>query len=274
MSVFRNVERDSISKRQLRETVKSSSRVFTTSPDVVVNTANEVIYVATCTTANITLSGEQTINGYSALDGDLVLVKSQTTGTQNGVYVVSAGSWTELDINYNNIYRYVVTGGNEANKEYTLLDKPVNDVDAKVFKLYDYKTTEYVSETTLDSLDIIGLATKTILIPSLGSDFFIAPTLMTIEFINWVGIPSATNYEVYFFDVSPSVTNVLHTDFTARTINWLANGTELECKRPLDASSYNFGNNIQFGALNAGAYDLDPDGGSWKLTVHYKIIER
>lgn len=50
--------------------------------------------VKAATTANITLSGAQTIDGVSCVAGDRVLVKNQTTGSQNGIYVVAAGSWT------------------------------------------------------------------------------------------------------------------------------------------------------------------------------------
>ena len=50
--------------------------------------------VRAATTANITLSGEQTIDGVSVVTGDRVLVKNQSTGSQNGIYVVAAGSWT------------------------------------------------------------------------------------------------------------------------------------------------------------------------------------
>lgn len=50
--------------------------------------------VAVATTANITLSGLQTIDGYTTVDGDRVLVKNQTTGSANGIYVAVAGSWT------------------------------------------------------------------------------------------------------------------------------------------------------------------------------------
>src|SRR5262245_40188698 len=50
--------------------------------------------VRAATTANITLSGAQTIDGVSAIAGDRVLVKDQTTGSQNGIYVVASGSWT------------------------------------------------------------------------------------------------------------------------------------------------------------------------------------
>jgi len=50
--------------------------------------------VKCATTANITLSGAQTIDGTSAGIGDRVLVKNQSTASQNGVYVVASGSWT------------------------------------------------------------------------------------------------------------------------------------------------------------------------------------
>lgn len=50
--------------------------------------------VRAATTANITLSGAQTIDGVSIIAGDRVLVKNQTTGQDNGIYVASAGAWT------------------------------------------------------------------------------------------------------------------------------------------------------------------------------------
>lgn len=49
--------------------------------------------VRAATTANITLSGTQTIDGVSVTTGDRVLVKNQSTASQNGIYVVAAGSW-------------------------------------------------------------------------------------------------------------------------------------------------------------------------------------
>ena len=45
------------------------------------------------TTANITLSGAQTIDGIAVVAGDRVLVKNQTTTSQNGIYVVASGAW-------------------------------------------------------------------------------------------------------------------------------------------------------------------------------------
>jgi hypothetical protein len=46
------------------------------------------------TTENITLSGTQTIDGVAVVAGDRVLVKNQSTASNNGIYVVAAGSWT------------------------------------------------------------------------------------------------------------------------------------------------------------------------------------
>ena len=51
--------------------------------------------VHVATTANITLSGTQTIDGVVLVAGDRVLVKNQTTASENGIYdVVSGGAWT------------------------------------------------------------------------------------------------------------------------------------------------------------------------------------
>jgi|GEM_PF-6669155 len=50
--------------------------------------------VRVATTANIALSGLQTIDGIVLVAGDRVLVKNQTTGSQNGIYVAASGSWS------------------------------------------------------------------------------------------------------------------------------------------------------------------------------------
>lgn len=50
--------------------------------------------VKAATTANITLSGTQTVDGVALVAGDRVLVKNQTTASQNGIYIVAAGAWT------------------------------------------------------------------------------------------------------------------------------------------------------------------------------------
>jgi len=44
--------------------------------------------------SNVTLSGIQTIDDVVLVAGDRFLARSQTTATQNGIYVVSSGAWT------------------------------------------------------------------------------------------------------------------------------------------------------------------------------------
>jgi hypothetical protein len=53
------------------------------------------------TTANITLSGTQTIDGVAVVASDRVLVKNQSAPAENGIYVVAAGAWsraTDMDV--------------------------------------------------------------------------------------------------------------------------------------------------------------------------------
>ena len=54
--------------------------------------------VRVATTANITLSGLQTIDSVSLVAGNRVLVKNQTTAADNGIYVVvDGGAWTRSE---------------------------------------------------------------------------------------------------------------------------------------------------------------------------------
>jgi hypothetical protein len=50
--------------------------------------------VRVATTANITLSGTQTIDGVAVQVGNRVLVKDQSAPAENGIYVAASGSWT------------------------------------------------------------------------------------------------------------------------------------------------------------------------------------
>jgi hypothetical protein len=55
---------------------------------------NHLAPARAATTTNITLSGTQTVDNVALVAGDRVVVKNQTTTTENGVYVVAAGAWT------------------------------------------------------------------------------------------------------------------------------------------------------------------------------------
>lgn len=103
--------------------------------------------VAAATTANITLSGTQTIDGVALVAGDRVLVKDQTAGEDNGLYEVAAGAWsrtTDADNSpsgevVNGIYTYVLGGTANGGKGYILTtqDPIVLDTTALTFEIYN-----------------------------------------------------------------------------------------------------------------------------------------
>ena len=68
------------------------------------------------TSVSITLSGLQTIDGYTTLAGDRVLVKNQGTSSQNGIYNASASAWTrsaDMDVwaEVPGAYTVILNGG-------------------------------------------------------------------------------------------------------------------------------------------------------------------
>lgn len=86
-----------------------STPIAATSANHIVNYATLQSYVAgikydsikvkTVALTNITLSGHQTIAGYTTTGSDRVLVMGQTTASQNGVYIANSSTWTR-DTNF------------------------------------------------------------------------------------------------------------------------------------------------------------------------------
>jgi hypothetical protein len=77
-----------------------NSRNVTVSGNTLIGSTNQKSDVRAATTANITLSGAQTIDGVACVAGNRVLVKSQTNAAENGIYVVAAGAWSRaFDMN-------------------------------------------------------------------------------------------------------------------------------------------------------------------------------
>jgi len=71
---------------------------------------------AVATTTNITLSGLQTIDGYTTLAGDRVLVKNQGSSQFNGIYIASTTGWTravDMDVwsEVPGAYTVILNGG-------------------------------------------------------------------------------------------------------------------------------------------------------------------
>ena len=86
----------SIGSQRLTNVADPTSAQDAATKNYVDNIAQGLDTKASClvaTTANITLSGTQTIDGVAVVAGDRVLVKNQSTASQNGIYVASATAW-------------------------------------------------------------------------------------------------------------------------------------------------------------------------------------
>ena len=88
--------------------------------DTVAQGLNPKQAVKCATTAAITLSGLQTIDTYTTLAGDRVLVKNQGTASENGIYIASASAWTratDMDVwaEVPGAYMVVLNGSVNAN---------------------------------------------------------------------------------------------------------------------------------------------------------------
>ena len=100
----------------------------------------EQVKVATIT--SIALSGNQTIDGISTVSGDRVLVNSQSSSGQNGIYIASSGVWTRaLDANdatsLNGALVSVSSGTVNANKIfYQTLNISTIDIDPVRFSVF------------------------------------------------------------------------------------------------------------------------------------------
>jgi hypothetical protein len=125
--------------------------------------SGDIDTIAECivaTTANISLSGLQTIDGVALIVGRRVLVKDQSSAVDNGVYIVSTGSWTRAaDANTGDELAggivYIKQGTTNAGKTFKQTADPVTiGVTSLTFSQYnyvdDYLLFEYPDDGTVD----------------------------------------------------------------------------------------------------------------------------
>lgn len=86
----------------IQDSLHSSTKLWSSGKtkayvDTVAQGLNPKQSVRAATTGNITLSGEQTIDGVALVENDRVLVKNQTAAEQNGIYTVHTGAWVRAE---------------------------------------------------------------------------------------------------------------------------------------------------------------------------------
>lgn len=100
--------------------------------------------VRVATTTNLAaLSGLLTVDGITVVAGDLVLVKNQTTGTQNGVYVAASSAWSRsailaVGVSAVGVVYYVISGSINGKDSFVCTSSPaIVGTDSLVFGLYN-----------------------------------------------------------------------------------------------------------------------------------------
>jgi hypothetical protein len=125
--------------------------------------------VRAATTANITLSGTQTIDGVAVIAGDRVLVKDQSTGSQNGIYVVAAGSWARsIDANTSakvtaGMFAFVEEGSTNADSGFVLTTNAPITLDTTAISFTQFSGAGQITAgagmtKSGNTLDVVGTA--------------------------------------------------------------------------------------------------------------------
>ncbi len=116
--------------------------------------------VKIATTANITLSGTQTIDGVAISADERVLVKNQSTASENGLYLCKAGSWARTSdlaagANAAGVFVFVESGSTQADQGFVC----TSDSGSAVVGTNSLAFTQFSgsgSFTAGDGLDLSG----------------------------------------------------------------------------------------------------------------------
>ena len=118
-----------------------------------VNTMRTKLSCKVATTQNITLIGEQTIDGQVVVSGDRVLVKDQNTPSQNGIYKCNNSKWfrsTDMDSNDKTrpmSFFFIEKGSLNGGKMFQLSNVGDIDLDTTSLTFIEYGVIDTASVT-------------------------------------------------------------------------------------------------------------------------------
>ena len=161
------------------------------------------------TTANITLSGAQTIDSVSVVAGDRVLVKDQTDGTEDGIYDAAAGAWTRA------------TDWNAAEDVISGILIPISSNGALYQGTWSGTFTVDTTEPTFTASNLFGvfetvITTNTITNTENGKTFVLS---LVDGFVSTLPAPFAGASFKFIVGVAPTTAYTVVTDSSANIIH-------------------------------------------------------
>jgi hypothetical protein len=142
------------------------------------------VVTASVENENVTLNGAQTVGGVAVVAGNRVLVKNQSTASENGIYEVKAGAWTPA---------VDATGGNLTFGAFTFVEGGTNKGKGYVYS--DTNTwTQFSESTVLTAGTGITVNGQTISIDAQWTGQTAIITLGTISTGTWQGSVIGVQY--------------------------------------------------------------------------------
>lgn len=144
--------------------------------------------VRVATVTNISLYGQQTIDGVNAVAGDRLLVKNQTNAVDNGIYVVSNSNWTrstDADSNAevtSGLYCFVEEGTINGNSGWILSTDGSISIGSTALNFVqftgigDLSVTDGLSKTG-NVISLVSASSSRISITSNGIDLAVIPAV-------------------------------------------------------------------------------------------------
>jgi len=210
-------------------------------------TSNFKKSVKVATTANITLSGLQTIDGVLLVNGDRVLVKNQTALPDNGIYIALSGTWARST---------AADGSNEIDS--AVVGVEAGTVNGGLFYTNVFKSTDTVGTTLMPwfkvttELDQTTTNTANKIVQRDGSGNFSAGTITATGFSgSGASLTSLTATQLTTGVVPDGRISGSYTGMT----NLTGTGT-------VDFSKF-YGNGADTAALPSFSWTTDPNTGMW-----------